>query len=413
MTRISPRKVWLPAALLAFLGLIAWWGASGTLSYRSALNCCAFDPGTGGGLGLVLWARQMGIPVRSLEDPLWEAVASPELREGNCFLTAGNGSWSPWHEEQTREEWAPIRQWIARGNALVVITTDPSTLPKAFIDDLFPSTAGSFAKPAQANTASRGEEEPSLFRSVVPANPPTSAVVLPGNQSLTVRADGPRWSKSVTGGESATAADVKGVVWLRKPVGKGAVYVLLDDFAWTNSGFDGAGNANALAAVLSQELRKGSGSVGQQGQGGVFAFDEYRHGHGRVESFAAYLMKLPGGNAFFLMALVLGGVYLLGKNVRFGPPETFVQLERRTAREYVEAAAFLNERARAAPLAVESILRRVRAIGARRGHSSVEMDELLFRAERFVATGERPANPSEVCVLVRRIIALRKKLYGS
>jgi hypothetical protein len=160
-------------------------------------------------------------------------------------------------------------------------------------------------------------------------------------------------------------------------------------------------------------LRKGSGSLGQQGQGGVFAFDEYRHGHGRVESFAAYLMKLPGGSAFFLMALVLGGVYLLGKNVRFGSPETFVQLERRTSREYVEAAAFLNERARAAPLAVESVLRRVRAIGARRGHSGVEMDELLFQAERFIATGARPANPSEVCGFVRRIIALRKKLYGS
>jgi hypothetical protein len=393
MTRISRQKLWLPAILVALLVMVAWWGASASIGYESALRCCAFDPGTGGGLGLFHWGRQLGIPVQALQDPLWEAVATTSAREGNCFLTAGDGPWSPWGEELTQEQWTTIQHWIARGNALIVITTDPSALPKVFVDDLFrfdPNAVGPKTAP----------HEVSLFQPSVAASPETSTAALPGHRSLTIRADGPRWGKGLKGGESA--ADGTGVVWHRESVGKGAVYVLLDDFAWTNSGFDSAGNADALAALLARELR-----------GGVFGFDEYRHGHGRVESFAVYLLRLPGANAFCLIAVSLAGIYLLGRNIRFGPPETFVLVERRSAREYVEAAAFLNQRARAAPLAVESIVRRLRAIALRRGRSNAEMEELLSQAERFAASGARPANPGEICGLARRLIAMRKKLYGS
>ena len=59
--------------------------------------------------------------------------------------------------------------------------------------------------------------------------------------------------------------------------------MLLDDFAWTNSGFDGEGNAEALAAILSRELR-----------GGVFGFDEYRHGHGRANRLPFTCCGCPG-----------------------------------------------------------------------------------------------------------------------
>jgi hypothetical protein len=109
----------------------------------------------------------------------------------------------------------------------------------------------------------------------------------------------------------------------------------------------------------------------------------------------------------------LVGLFLLGRNIRFGAPEPYVVVERRSAREYVEAAAFLNERARAAPLAVESIVRRLRSVGLKRGHLSAEMAELLQQADRVAASAERPAKPTEICALVRRMIALRKKLYGS
>jgi hypothetical protein len=424
MTRLSRKNLWLPAAAAAFVAVIAWWGASATIGFQSQLRCCVFDPGTGGGLGLVQWARQLGIPVRALQDPLWEAVATEPSRTGNCFLTAGDGSWSPWGEELAREDWAPLQNWIARGNSLIVITNDPSTLPKILLNELWPADANtgfkvgsavpatlkggvpddsSHAKPRKGSADDKGsseDEEPEFGSYAVAANPTTSTAALPGEQMLTVRADGPRWPKPPKQAESAR--DVNGVVWIRKSIGKGSLYVLLDDFAWTNLGFDADGNAKALAALLSREVH-----------GGVFGFDEYRHGHGRAESFAVYLLRLRGAGTFCLIAVLLAGIYLLGRNIRFGAPEPYVVVERRSAQEYVEAAAFLNQRARAAPLAVESIVRRLRSVGLKRGHLSAEMADLLQQADRVAASAERPAKPTEICDLVRRMIALRKKLYGS
>ena len=80
----------------------------------------------------------------------------------------------------------------------------------------------------------------------------------------------------------------------RIPVGKGAVYLLLDEFAWTNAGLDAGDNARVLAEVLSGEIR-----------GGVVALDEYRHGHGRSGSFFTYLVELPGSSAFFTTGCLL------------------------------------------------------------------------------------------------------------
>src|SRR5580658_8776228 len=120
-----------------------------------------------------------------------------------------------------------------------------------------------------------------------------------------------------------------------------------------------------IRALTILEMPKPWPVLAREVQGGVFGFDEYRHGHGRVESFSTFLLRLPGAGNFCLIAAVLVGIYFFGRNVRFGPPELFVVPERRTAREYVEAAAFLNQRARAAPLAVESIVRRIRAISLR------------------------------------------------
>lgn len=401
MRSISPRRLWLAGAAAVLVLFIAWWGGRASISYHSPLRCCVFDPGTGGGLGLVRWARQLDIPARGLEDPLWEAVERAEFAQGNCFLTAGDRSFSPWGEELTDEEWRPIKRWIARGNALIVMTTNPSALPKSMIDDVLGPTAEiRSGASGPSKSGSKADEEISFFQSSVPENPPVETVALTGGQSLTVRADGPRWSKKLDGGEFA--ADSSGVVWFRKEIGKGAISILLDDFAWTNAGFDHPGNADALAAVLAREV-----------QGGVFGFDEYRHGHGRVESFSTFLLRLPGAGVFCLIAAVLMGAYFFGRNVRFGPPEPYVVSERRTVREYVEAAAFLNQRARAAPLALESIVRRIRALSLRRGHSTAEMQQLLGEGERFVASGARPANPSTVCTLARKLIALRKKLYGT
>ena len=96
------------------------------------------------------------------------------------------------------------------------------------------------------------------------------------------------------------AADGRGGVLFRIPVRRGAVYVLLDDFAWTNSGLDQGDNARVLADILGRELR-----------GGVLAIDEYRHGHGRAESFLVYLMNLPGLVGDLVAGRGLGAAVLL------------------------------------------------------------------------------------------------------
>jgi hypothetical protein len=165
MNRVSRQKLWLLAAAVGLVLVVALWGANASIGYRSQLRCCIFDPGTGGGLGLTLWAQQLGIPVRALKDPLWEAVGRTDAPAGNCFLTAGDGSWSPWEEDLSREQWIPIQRWIARGNALVVMTTNPWALPKVFVDDVFESSPVVHRRSTDHSAlASIDEEEPSFFR---------------------------------------------------------------------------------------------------------------------------------------------------------------------------------------------------------------------------------------------------------
>jgi hypothetical protein len=306
------------------------------------------------------------------------------------------------------ERWNAIARWIARGNTLIVITTNPSSLPPAFFQGVFGSVPAAVAPISTRESTPRSGQSPwtadsarrSFRDSAVPAEPKVEVLSLPNHQSLTVNAEGPRWLRIPEKFE--TAGDKRGTVWHRAPLGSGTVYVVLDDICWTNAGFDRGGNAAALTSVLQRELH-----------GGVLGFDEYRHGHGRVESFAVYLTALPGATSFFWVAAVLAGLYLLGHNVRFGPAEEFHIVERRTSREYVEAVAYMNQRARAAPLAVEAVLRRLRYLAAQRGRSTPELQSAFLQAQAFARSDARPAKPSAACSLVRKLLRLREQLYGA
>jgi hypothetical protein len=214
-----------------------------------------------------------------------------------------------------------------------------------------------------------------------------------------VRKDGPRLSK--TSPKCQSAADNRGNVLFRAPWGQGAVYLLLDDFAWTNAGFDSGGNAEALASILTDAVH-----------GGVLGIDEYRHGHGRVESFLGVLWAVPGAPACVAMGALLALFYIYSRNVRFGPPDPYHLPERRTAREYVEAVAHLNERARAAPLAVAAVLERLRHLAGQRGHFPPEGMAAMESAEEYLRKGDRPARPTEACRLVADLVRLRKQWQG-
>jgi hypothetical protein len=384
------------------------------ITYRTALSGCIRDDGTGGASAVYLWAARLGIPARALEVPVWEAPGVLAEPTGNCIVTMGDDSWSPLDEELGPEDWQNVTGWLARGNALLIVTNAPATLPKTLREDLaLANLQESIVKRAtflgSGSVDSRGE---------------TSTAPVAGGGALTVDREGPRWSvkqETPQGGTAAgkatkptpdhgddfvrwqLATDERGGVLFRIPVGKGAVYVLLDEIAWTNAGLDSGDNARVLAAILDREVK-----------GGVLVFDEYRHGHGRIESFVTYFANLPGAPAFSWMAVICAVIYVYSRNVRPRPVEAYVERERRTAQEHIDAVAQLYERARAAPLVVEAVARRGRQIARSAGKPPLPDESALFdRADRYTSTAERPAFPATAIGLVRELIQLRKRIYGT
>jgi hypothetical protein len=382
------------------------------VTYRTELSGCAHENGTGGGSSVFRWADRIGIPVRLLDSPVWEASRALASPTGNCILTIGDGSWSPTGENLDKTSWVITREWIARGNTLIIVTSEPQALPADLKQDLIP-----------ASISEVDEHHGFLDRGRVESRPEANPAPVTTGGTMEVEANGPRWivskspaatpattaknaPKSTPESEVATwqlAADARGGVLFRIPVGQGAVYVLLDSIAWTNSGLDQGDNARVLAGVLDREVRAG----------GVLAFDEYRHGHGRAESFLVYLANLPGSTALFWLALSWAALYYYGRNVRLKPVEAFLERERRTAQEYIDAVAQLYERARAAPLVVEAVARRLRQLSRSAAQSLPEVDALLQTADDYVKKAERPVSPTAGIVLVKQLIQLRKKIYGT
>jgi len=392
--------------------ILAFVGSRLRVSYRTPLTGCARDDGTGGASGVFRWADRIGIPVRHLQVPVWEASQPLGEPAGNCVLTMGNDSWSPTGEELEPEDWQRTRDWLSRGNALIVVTTAPQNLPRALRRDLIPKT---FIEAAAKHASFGGEGS-------VDSRPETTQAPVTTGGSLAVEMTGPRWSVSPTrapgpGASKANpsphaeatdpagwqlAGEGRGGVLFRIPVGRGAVYVLLDQFAWTNSGLDHGDNARVLAEILGREIR-----------GGVLALDEYRHGHGRTESFLAYLLNLPGSSALLWCAAIWGILYFYGRNVRLKPVEAYVERQRRTAQEYIDAVAQLYERARAAPLVVEAVARRLRQVSRSSAERPPSVDVLLRSAEKYTKAEERPASPIAAIHLVSELIQLRKRMYGT
>jgi hypothetical protein len=390
------------------------------VSYRTPLSGCAYDNGTGGASGLYRWCERLGMPAQRLESPLREAPGALAAATGNVVITMGDGPWSPSEAEAVPADWRAVRDWLARGNALIIATEAPGSLPAALREDYVSGKLEEIGRVLPEATL------PERFRVAesVESHPETTEASATGGGSLIVERDGPRWKPSRPGnpapgapamapgtgprGDEAVpagwqlAGDDRGGVLFRLPVGQGACYVLLDAFAWTNAGLDAGDNAGLLAGILGREVR-----------GGAVAFDEYRHGHGRAESFLTYLLSLPGASAFLRLALAWALLYYYARNVRLGPAERLEEPERRTAREYIDAVAQLNERARAAPLAVAAVAGRLRQLARSSVQDDVAVASLLREADAFVKAGHRPAAPREAIRLVRDMVQLRKQRYGS
>jgi hypothetical protein len=383
------------------------------VSYRTPLTGCARENGTGGASGVFRWADRIGIPVQLLEVPIWEASQALRAATGNCILTMGSESWSLTTRDAESENWHSTRDWLSRGNTLIVVTAAAPGVPAALRRALLPSN---LIATGTARSVFRGWE-------TVDNRPETSQAPLSGGGILTVNAKGPRGSVSSAQKPAAAAsamspspsvpdaqaaqwqlaADERGGVLYRIPAERGVLYVLLDDFAWTNAGFDHGDNARVLAELLLREIQPG----------GVLALDEYRHGHGRTESFLTYLLALPGSSAVVGLGALWALLYFYGRNARLSPAEEFVQRERRTAQEYIDAVAQLYERARAAPLVVEAVARRLRQLARSSAAHPPAVDSLLQSAEHYLKEKDRPTTPNRAIQLVTELIQLRKRFYGS
>jgi hypothetical protein len=312
----------------------------------------------------------------------------------------GADSWSPTGEALEPASWGVLSEWVARGNALIVVTSSPLALAKEI------------GQNATVSTTERIDNRNPLFgQPSVESRPETTEAAVRTGASLVVESNGPRWTITNNAAKSANpsdaslwqlAADQRGGVLFRIPVRDGAIYVLLDEFAWTNTGFDQGDNARVLAEILGHERK-----------GGVLAFDEYRHGHGRAESIVVFLFKLPGSTATFWLGATWLLLYYYGTNVRLKPVEAYVQHERRTAQEYIDAVAQLYERARAAPLVVEAVARRLRQLSRSAAQAPPAVDAILEAAQDYVKKEDRPAAPREAINLVEQLIQIRKKIYGT
>ena len=113
------------------------------------------------------------------------------------------------------------------------------------------------------------------------------------------------------------------------------------------------------------------------------------------------------------LGVVWAILYYYGRNVRLKPVEAYVERERRTAQEYIDAVAQLYERARAAPLVVEAVARRLRQLSRSAAECPPSVAALLQTAEDYVKQGGAAGSPAAAIGLVKQLIQLRKKIYGT
>lgn len=354
--------------------------------YRTPFSGSVHDAGTGGGKAVRRWVEKMGWPVTIVTATL-PAVPTLARDTGNCLFSSGNEPFPIADSADSASRWRALRTWVARGNSLFLVTAQPASLPPELFRYVLES-----APPVAVSPAPR---PPSQESSVV-----TEEIVVGTGGRLTINALGPRWSRVPGGWE--TAGDRRGSVYHRIGIGHGAVVIVLDDLALTNSGLDVGSNPDTIAALLDREVT-----------GGVVVVDEARHGHGEADSYLGVLLSVPGARSVMVLCALLVMLFLYGRNVRFGRPEPYAPVERRSSSEYVEALAGLYERARAAPLMVEAVAHRLRTAARRRSRMSAALDRALERATEYRATAPRERVPREALRLMRELTRLRREVLGS
>lgn len=265
----------------------------------------------GGARALYLWLESLGYQVERLE--------YREFRPGDTarvLLMLAPAS------QPDAQELDALRVWVERGGALIVAGSLGLSLPQTVVA----GTSGvdglgavlkkfDLALQFQGSQAEAGTGQPLLLR------PPVTSVRVEA-------------TSFVTGSDSL-------VPYLGKPgrpvgaglaVGKGQVYVLASNYAFSNQALGQADNGALLLNWLPSP-----------DQAGIVLFDEVHHGRADPRSLAYMMTHEPWGWAV-LYAIGMSFLYLALEGRRFGRPAPALVDTRRVASEYVVSMAGLLRR---------------------------------------------------------------------
>ena len=386
-----------------------------SLTERS-LTGCARDDGTGGASGVFRWADRIGIPVRLLEVPIWEAPQALEKPTGNCVVTMGNGPWSPTGEELEPVELAE-HGWLALARQYADRRHHCAGHPAQ--DD----AGGPQALDSHGNRLQAAPDFWAWDPLTTGRKPPKLAVKSGGR--LTVERNGPRWSVSSPGGAGSgrTSGRTRRRQWKRTTwlvgnwpaisaaascfasrSGKVPSIFLLDEFAWTNTGLDQGDNARVLAEILA--VRSGAG---------VLVFDEYRHGHGRARVVSYLPLELARLVGRHVAGCHLGSSVLLWSKrpAQAGRSRTWSENGgplRSTLTQSPSSTSVLRPRPWSSKRWPAGF---ARSLDRRRNVRPSSTRTCCEAADDYIKSADRPASPTAAIRLVKELIQLRKKIYGT
>lgn len=200
------------------------------------------------------------------------------------------------------------------------------------------------------------------------------------------------------------------------PFGQGEIIYLADPYIVSNGGIGLADNARLALNLV-------------ESSGGMIAFDEYHHGFGANNNrFLEFFAGTPIVSIFLQCVLVFG-LILFSRSVRFARPLPAVEPDRLTKLEYVTAMADMQMRTNAYDLAIENIYRDFRRrvvrklgldsvtlsradlasnVAERVGAEANEIEMIFFKCEEIIA-GES-TNRRETYQLVKRIREIENAL---
>ncbi len=351
------RRVLLAIVALSAILLALFATATRTAPASESLvfSYSSTDAGRGGVLALRRWLSALGYETKSVQAQRFAVPADVEV-----LFVLGPTELVP------REDARLLREWVARGNTLV-IGSDRSL----FDETLYEAFGATLEDRSQRPIS--GEISPALSRPI-----------LRDLSTTTGRALSLREPAAVVVGDGARA------ILAERRIGAGRAWLLSAPDMLVNANLGAAQNDRLVLNLLADARR-----------GAVVGFDEYHHGvHLEPDAFGLFTGTAPGRAA--LVAGALAFLYVALRGRRLGSPLPLEERPARSSLEYVRSFAGLLRRSHAAPLAAQRLARRyrrrlARSLGLRPTSDAGEVVSALERVD--------PQRARDAAELFRRLDA--------